>query len=341
MRRMLLLSLCLTAAAPLAAAEQKPVATVDGDVAVTSEQLDAAVANKLLQVRVREYEIRRAALDAILESKLIVRRAKQLGITIDELLRREVSAKTREVTSEELDSAYATVQGQVKTLPLAEGKAKLAELMQQRRTETRRAEFLNELRQQLHVRVLLDPPRVAVDVADAPSDGPADAAVTIVEFSDFQCPYCGREAETLRTVRKMYRDSVRIVYRHFPLPIHPDAPKAAEAGACAAEQGRFWTFANALFAHQKQLGVEELKKHAETARLDVEKFSSCLDSGRHLTTWKRDHTAGEALGVTGTPALFVNGRPIYGAQPLSALTRVIDEELQRVRPPGVTTATAP
>ena len=338
MRRMLLLAICFTAAATLAAAEQKPAATVGGDVVVTSEQLDAAVATKLLQVRVREYEIRRAALDAILEPKLIARRAEQLGITIDELLRREVTDKTPEVTGEELGAAYDTAQGQVKLMPPAEGKAKLAEMMLQRRIDARRAEFLNELREQLHVRVLLEPPRVAVDAADAPSDGPPDALVTIVEFADFQCPYCGREAETLRTVRKMYRDSVRVVYRHFPLPIHPDAPKAAEAGVCAAEQGKFWPFATTLFAHQKQLGVDDLKKHADTARLDVEKFSSCLDSGRSVATWKRDHAAGEALGVSGTPALFVNGRPIYGAQPLSALTRVIDEELARVRPPAATTA---
>jgi protein-disulfide isomerase len=93
-----------------------------------------------------------------------------------------------------------------------------------------------------------------------------------------------------------------------------------------------------LYAHQKQLGVDDLKQHAGAAGLDAEKFWSCLASGRHLATWKSDHAAGEALGVSGTPALFINGRPVFGALPLPALTRIIDEELQRVRPAPLTAA---
>lgn len=328
MRRFLLLSLLLVSAS-LIAAEPSPVATLDGATVVTADQLDRAVATKLLQLRAREYDIRRAAVDELVDQKLLAKKAEKLGITIDELLRREVTAKTAEVSGEDLEGAYASAQGRVKQLPPEQGKRTLAEMMQERRTATRRAEYLNELRKEFHTSVLLDPPRVAVAAANAPAEGPIDAPITIVEFADFQCPYCGREVETLRSVRAAYGKTVRIAYRHFPLPNHPDAPKAAEAGACAAEQGKFWEYATLLYANQKQLGVDDLKRYAETAKLDAPAFAACLDSARHAATWKADRDAGEALGITGTPTLFINGRPVFGVQPLSSLTRVIDEELER------------
>ena len=318
------------AAAAAAAGDSNTVATIGGAAVVTSEQLDRAVATKMLSVRVREYEIRRAALDEILDEKLIARRAEQLGLTTDQLLWREVTSRTPEVTVEQLETAYATAKGRVKELPPDEGHRMLRDLMTAQRARERRGEYLQELRRQMNARVLLEAPRVEVEAGGAPAEGRTDAPVTIVQFTDFQCPYCRTEAETLHSILIRYRDSVRIVYRHFPLPIHPDAPKAAEAAGCAAEQGKFREYTQLLYANQKELSVPDLKKYAATAKLEVDAFSSCLDSGRQAATLKADAAAAKALSVSATPTLFINGRPAYGALSFNALARIVDEELDRV-----------
>jgi protein-disulfide isomerase len=165
--------------------------------------------------------------------------------------------------------------------------------------------------------------------ADAPSKGPRTAPVTLVEFSDFQCPYCGRVLPVLKRVQETYGERVRLVFRNFPLAIHPLAPKAAEAAACANEQGKFWEMHDRLFADPKKLDVADLKASAAELGLDAQAFDQCLDSGKHEATWKEERTEGERAGVSGTPAVFVNGRLIGGAQPYETFAQVIDDELER------------
>jgi protein-disulfide isomerase len=125
---------------------------------------------------------------------------------------------------------------------------------------------------------------------------------------------------------------VRVVFRDFPLSIHAQAPKAAEAATCADEQGKFWEMHDRLFGNQQALQVADLKKHAAELALDTSRFDQCLDSGKYAAEWKKDVDDGTRLGVTGTPAFFVNGRFLSGAQPYEAFVRVIDEELQRLPP---------
>jgi len=169
----------------------------------------------------------------------------------------------------------------------------------------------------------LNPP----DEDDDPVLGDKDAPVTIVEFSDYECPFCGRFwSETLPKIKEQYirTGKVKLVYRDFPLPIHSNAQKAAEAAECADDQGQFWVYHDKLFENQRALGMANLKGYAKDLGLDTEAFDDCLDSGKHADEVKADLEDGADGGVSGTPAFFINGVPVSGAQPFEEFQRIID-----------------
>jgi protein-disulfide isomerase len=164
-----------------------------------------------------------------------------------------------------------------------------------------------------------------------PARGPDNAKVTLVEFSDFQCPFCKDffdQTEPLLT--STYRDSVRWVYRDFPIAsLHPQAEKAAEAGQCAFEEGKFWEYHDRLFRNQGQLDVPSLKAHAAAIGLDANTFAACLDSGKYSQTIQDEFKEGLGYGVTGTPTFYINGRKLVGAQSFAEFQKVLEEELAR------------
>ncbi len=168
-----------------------------------------------------------------------------------------------------------------------------------------------------------------IDVADSPSRGPADAQVTVVEFSDFQCPFCGRVTPTLDQVEKTYGDDVRIVFKHLPLRIHPNAPKAHAAAEAAKLQGKFWEMHDLIFANQRELTEEKFIAHAQQLGLDVERFKKDLASSEVAKRVEADVAEAARLGVTGTPGFFINGRFFSGAKPFSEFKRMIDAELKK------------
>lgn len=153
------------------------------------------------------------------------------------------------------------------------------------------------------------------------------APVTLVEFSDFQCPYCGSFHPTVKQVLQTYGDKVRLVYKHFPLPFHPFAQKGAEASECASEQGKFWEMHDVMFEHQDLLSFDQLKKWAREIGLNGSKFDSCLDSGKFASKVQADLQEGESKGITGTPGTFVNGQLVSGAVPFASLKQIIDQAL--------------
>jgi len=171
-----------------------------------------------------------------------------------------------------------------------------------------------------------------VSADNDPYFGPEDAPVQIVEFSDFQCPYCARfYQQTLTDLKAQYGDKVRFVYRDFPLSsIHPDAEKAAEAAECANEQGKFWDLHDAMFGNQTVTGVglDAVTNMAGDIGLDMDKFNECVSSGKYADEVAKDLQDGSSYGVSGTPTFFINGVRLVGAQPLAAFTAVIDEELK-------------
>lgn len=266
--------------------------------AITAAELEAAAARRLIEAKTREHDLKLQVLEDLVERELLRQEAARRGITVEALLQAEVDGKA------------------------APGGVREDRLVQ------RRFGFLAELRARTASSIALLPPRVAVDAAGSASRGPADAAVTIVEFSEFQCPFCRRVLTTLREVEERYRGRVRLVFRHFPLARHKDAPKAAEAAECARGQGRFWEMHDRLFENAERLGIADLKRHARAVGLDGAAFDACLDSGRHEGRWRRDLADAESYGASGTPMFFVNGRLISGAQPFAVFARVIEEELR-------------
>jgi predicted DsbA family dithiol-disulfide isomerase len=328
------LAAAVAAASP--AAPQAPetsssdvVATIGGE-PFTAKQLEEAAGARLFQLRTQQYQAQRQVLDDEIARRLVDREAAARKITAAELLKLEVEAKVPPVTEAEQRAFYAQNKARMGEMTEDDALKRIEAGLRQQRIGERQAEFLSGLRAKADVHVLLEPPRLKLAVGDDPTRGPADAPITIVEFSDFQCPFCSRATATLKKLDAAYPGKIRVVYRDFPLvQIHPNAARAAEAAACANEQGKFWPMHDAMFEHQDKLGEADLKQSAAALGLDATAFNTCLESGRHTAQWKKDTTEGESYGVQSTPAFFINGRLVVGAQPYESFARILDEELAR------------
>jgi protein-disulfide isomerase len=169
--------------------------------------------------------------------------------------------------------------------------------------------------------------RYEVSTEGSPARGPADAPIEIVEFSDFQCPFCSRVTPTLKQVEQEYGDKVRIVFKHFPLSIHPKAPAAHAASVAAHNQGKFWEMHDRIFGNQGEMSEEKYVAYAQELGLDVEKFKKDMEDPETKAAVERDTKQAATLSVRGTPGFFINGRFLSGAQPFAAFKRIIDEEL--------------
>jgi protein-disulfide isomerase len=169
--------------------------------------------------------------------------------------------------------------------------------------------------------------RVTVDLGDAPTRGPADAPVVIVEFGDFQCPYCGEMEPVIERLLSDYDGKILFAFKQFPISYHSHAQLAAEASLAANAQGQFWPFHDALYAHQDALARADLEGYATDLGLDLDLFRAALDDHTYTAAIADDINQGVSLGVGGTPAFFVNGRAAFGAMSYDAMKRVVDEEL--------------
>ena len=308
------------------------VALIDGE-PLTSSQLEEVAGPRLFQVRTQQYQAQRQILEEEIARRLLAKEAQSRHLSVDDLLKQEVDAKVAPVPETELKTFYEANKARFGTLAEADALKRIETGMRQQRLGERRNELVASLRARAGVRVLLEPPRLRVEAGDNPSRGPVDAPVTIIEFSDFQCPFCSRATGTVKKLEEAYPGKIRFVYRDFPLvQIHPRAARAAEAAACANDQGKFWAMHDALFSHQDKLEDADLKQRAADLGLDAALFGACLDSGRHTAEVKKDQSEGERYGVASTPAFFVNGRLIVGAQPYETFARVVEEELARSGP---------
>ena len=331
MRRILSTMLMLLSAGALFAGETaKPAATI-GSTAVSQDELEKAVGTKLLRLRTEEYNIRRGVLEELIAAKLIDAEAARRHVTAEELLKSEVDARIAVPTASEIEPIYDGVADRYPGMTKEQAMTDIAEAMRRKRMTVRRAEFVKELRAAAGVRVNLQPPRVEVEAA-GPSRGGANAPVTIVEFSDFECPFCGRAVETLQQIEKTYGDRVRIVFRDYPLVMHRTAKRAAEAAHCADEQGKFWAMHDRLFSKGGPITDADIARFAHEAKLDQKAFDDCLASGKFKEAWKPSLDDGTRIGVMSTPTFFINGRMIVGAPPLEFFARIIDEELAAPAP---------
>jgi protein-disulfide isomerase len=298
-----------------------------GDSVITEADVEAARPADFLRARQQLHDVTDQVLKALIQEKLVRMEAEARGVGPDELLETEVDSRVEEPSNERI-SAFIQERGLQGSLDRL-GPQVAAYLRNQSRQALLEA-FVTELESRHPVERRLDPLRITVASEGFPSRGPRNAPVTIVEFSDFQCPYCLVFHNTLQQVMETYDDQVRLVYRQFPLAsIHPRAYDAALASMCADEQGQFWKMHDAMFANQHALERDQLKSTARDLGLDEEEFDQCLDLDEYADEVRADLEAGQALGVQGTPASFINGRFVNGAKPLEEITAIIDEELAR------------
>ncbi|HYR89695.1 MAG TPA: DsbA family protein [Terriglobia bacterium] len=314
-----------------AAQESKRLAVVNGE-AVTEEQVLNAAGPGLEKLTGRpRLEAMWKALDSIVEDKLLAAEAAKLKMSKEELINIEIESNVVSLTDDEVSQFYEANKARI-PIPREQALPQVRQFMMDQQRRVFRVPLIRRLRREFGVTTYLDPLRTEIATAGYPAHGPANAPVTIIEFADFECPFCGGLFPTLKLVERNYTDRVRFVYRHFPLTnIHPRAQKAAEAAVCANEQGRFWEFHDSMFGNQQQLAVDDLKRRAETMKLDTAAFNSCLDSGRAAEAVKKDAADGAKAGVTGTPAIFINGRMLSGNQPYNEIREIIEDELKRSR----------
>ncbi len=312
-------------------AQTDVVATVQGQ-PITAETLQTAMRGQLLQLDLERYEAMRIQLDAMVTSRLYDLEAVSRGLSRVELERVEIMEKLESVGPDKVRSFYDKNRDRMsQSFEVMEGR--LTALLTQQAERNRREAFARELRERYDVRIYLKPPRVEVSADDDPYKGSVNAPVTLIEFSDFQCPYCRRVQSVLNRLMSTYEGKLKLVYRDFPLRrIHPEAQKAAEAAQCANEQGAFWPYHDRLFT-TTDLGTEHLKRYAVELGLDDGPFNACLDSGKYYQEVQDDMDDAIAVGVNAAPSFFVNGLLINGAVSYERFVQMVELALDATESP--------
>lgn len=298
--------------------------------AVTSGMIEDALRPLVFDVSNRIYELRKARLDLRVNDLLLEQEARRRQVTTKAILDAEVGAGQTAVTEEEARAFYeqnrARINGAYEQI-----RPQLIQYLQEQRSRTAQERYAEQLRKGAQLQVYLKPPvppvfEIATD--DQPQRGNPAAAVTLVEFTDYQCLSCARQQPVLNRLLAEYGPQIRLVVRDYPLPRHEHAFKAAEAAEAARAQGKYWEFVDILYNNQQALGVEKLKEYASFLGLDRAKFDAMLDSGRMAEKVRRDMQDGNKFGVNGTPTIYVNGRrqldPTY-----EGLRAAIDEALRQ------------
>jgi len=326
---------CSTAAQPAAdgPSPETVVVTIGGDQFTLQEIDETAMQQQAgtftgLTLEQALYESRRATIDQLIARALLTAEAEAQGTDAETLADRQITSKVAKPTDAEVRAWYDANPQRVQGASLDQVADAIAELLIEERTNEAEDVYLTTLRAKTPVSITLEPPRTEVTHAGRPARGPDNAPIEIIEFSDFQCPYCLQAKSTIDQVLAAYGDQIRFVYRHYPLPNHPDAVPAAEASMCAAAQDQFWPFHDHLFANTDQLSPAALKEHAMTLGLNMNDFNACFDSREYREEVEEDMAAAREIGVSGTPAFFINGRPLGGAQPFEAFQRIIEDELE-------------
>jgi protein-disulfide isomerase len=269
------------------------------------------------------HELLQQRLDQMLDRDALEAEATARGVSTDQVL---AGLKLDVPTEAEARAFYEANRGRI-TEPYETVAPKVLQYLTKQRTQSATRRFYDDLRAKHGITANLGPLRIPV-AASGPARGNTAAPVTIVEFGDFQCPYCKQAEASLRTIMEHHPQDVRIVFRNLPLArIHPNAQIAAEAGVCANDQGKFWPMHDAMYDDQSRLTAAALRETAQKLGLDSKRFSACLGSDATRDAIAADENAADALGLEGTPYFFINGRPLDGNVPLEQFESVIAEEL--------------
>ena len=304
----------------------EPIAAVE-DQAIYEQDLLAVAGQQLYELRDQEYKLKRDALDKIIRRKVVEAEAKKRGLTPDELLKQEVDSKIPEPSDEEAKGYFLAAQNQA-TLSFETVKPQVKQFIMNAEIQRARKVYEDKLRANTDIAILLQPPTVHVTYDPARVEGNPNAPVTIVEFADYQCPFCKKSEETVKALLGKYDGKVKLAFLDFPLTeIHGQAAGSAEAARCALAQGKFWEYHNSLFADPSKLDEASLIDRAQKLHLDETAFRSCLSSGKFRDDIQANRLQGVDAGVTGTPAFFINGVFLSGAQPQEEFEKIIDNQL--------------
>lgn len=276
------------------------------------------------------YEIRETAIRSLVLDQLLTEAAKKEGVDgIEAYLRKQVEARKKPADEKRLKELYdRLVPGG--NPPFEQVKPQVAQALEQQEARETLESIMDEVLAANQVKWMLKEPalpRMDVSVDDDPVLGNPGAKVTIIAFSDFECPYCSQAAQAMHDLVKKYDGKVRVAFRDFPLSFHKSARRAAMAGGCAHAQGKFWPFHDQMFKNQQALEEKALKTYARVAGLDGEKFDKCLADGTYDKEVDKDMADGQAAGVEGTPTFFINGRPHTGGLSVEELSKAVDAAL--------------
>jgi len=302
------------------------VAVVDG-AKITQSDLEQKHASNLFQARNKYYEEERKVLDQYIEEFIIQQAAQKEGVTVDELIKRHSESAAGVDPSDDALRVY--YEGLDTQEPFDSAKDKIREYLKQRRITKAKTAYIQSLKAAAKVEVDLLAPRAEPSLKNVPLRGAKNAPVTVVEFADFECPYCQQMEPKLAKLQQEFEGKLAFGYKDFPLPMHSHAQKAAEAAHCAAEQGKFWEYHDLVFSNHK-LDIAGLKENARTLNLNGDAFDKCLDSGATAAAVKANLDEAMTLALAGTPGFFINGRYLEGNLPYEALQKAVSEELARL-----------
>jgi protein-disulfide isomerase len=300
------------------------VAVEINGIKITLGQLEEKRPAAMFQARSNYYEAARKTLEEYVDEFLLEQQAKKENLTVPQLLDRHINNKIGADPSEETLRVY--YEGVESAEPYESLRPKILDAIRQRRIAKLKTAYKQSLRSQAKIQVRLAAARAPISRQTAVPRGPSNAVVTLVEYADYECPYCQQVQPTIDKLETEFKGKLAFVYKDYPLPMHANAQKAAEATRCAQGQGKYWEYHD-LLASTKRLDQDSLKSHARELKLNVQTFDQCLDKGETAEAVRSDATEAQALGLQGTPSFFVNGRYVTGSLTYERLRSYIVEEL--------------
>lgn len=329
MIRMCFYAVVLFALSSLCVAAEEPLATLNG-VPIYEDDLTFDAEHRKLEQQL--YASLTQALDTAIGVRLLEAEAERRELTVNELLRTEIVPRVGQPTNQEVSELYEKQKARIDR-PLKEVREQLVRALRQAKYRRHLSDLIEALQEEVDLVVHLDPPRLPVNLSDTRLRGPETAPVTIVEFSDFQCPFCRRVQPVLVEIQEQYKDQLRWGFKDLPLnDIHPEAARAAEAARCAGDQGKFWPYRAKLF--EQELFTDSMYTTvAEELKLNGKKLLDCLESGKYTEAVAKDAREARGLGIEGTPAFLINGILLTGARSADTFRLAIDRELERSQNP--------
>ncbi len=301
---------------------------------ITAGELILPIVSELQELENKIYQKKKERLERMIAEVLFQDEASRRGITVQELVNELLPQEDFEVSNAEVERYYLENQSRWQNWAgsIDQLKKRAENLLVQERFVRKMVEKSRTLPGGDDVAIFLkepEPPTIQVSIGSDPTWGPSNAPVTVIEFSDYECPMCRKTHETIKTVRETYKGQIRWVFKDFPLKMHRWAKKAAEAARCADDQGKFWEYQDLLYAGNRELQVDQLKTHAKEIGLNAEQFDACLEGGKFQAQIDNGVEVARRTGIHATPTFVINGKYHPGAPTAENFKALIDTELKK------------